>query len=410
MIHRLIETHIQEALLDTPVVFLMGPRQSGKTTIAKQIMNDQNWIYYTLDDTEQLILIKNDPTGFIRNSPADKSIIIDEIQRLPELFVSIKQSVDENRRPGRFLLTGSANALLLPQLADSLAGRMEIISIHTLSECEIKNITPTFLDLLQQGIAPTTSETRVRNYLIERIIKGCFPEPFQRDKERRVVAWYNNYMNTLIQRDIRDLGHIEHHETMQKLLEILALYSGHLLNFSELGEQVGLNRITTKKYVLLLEQLFLVETLRPWHTSHYKRLIKTPKIHLVDTGLICAIRNINKTTLIHSPHLLGSLLETFVFNELKKQLDFSDARLHCYHYRDKDKVEIDILLENPSGEIIAIEIKAAATVSSKDLTGLKKLADLVQDKLKIGILLYDGDHTTAFGERLFAVPIAALWS
>jgi len=409
MIHRLIENRLREALLDTPVVFLMGPRQSGKTTIAKQIIDPQNWIYYTLDDTEQLTLIKKDPIGFIRNLPINKSIAIDEIQRLPELFVTIKQSVDEHRRPGRFLLTGSANALLLPQLADSLAGRMEIISIQTLSECEIKNHQPTFLDQLQRGIAPQTSETRVRHYLIERMIQGCFPEPYQRTSERRIAAWYNNYITMLIQRDIRDLGHIEHYETMQKLLEILALYSGQLLNFSELGEKIGINRITTKKYVLLLEQLFLVETLLPWHTSHYKRLIKTPKIHLVDTGLICAIRDIDKATLTQAPHLFGALLETFVYNELKKQKNFLDARYHFYHYRDKDKVEIDLLLENTQGDIIAIEVKAAATVTHKDLSGLKKLANLIQDKLKIGILLYDGDHTTAFGERLFAVPIGAIW-
>ncbi len=407
--NRLIKDNIREALLDTPVVFLMGPRQSGKTTIAKAFI-DENWIYYSLDDVEQLNFIKTDPVGFIRHLPPEKTVILDEIQRAPELFVSIKQSVDENRRPGRFLLTGSANALLLPRLSDSLAGRMEMIQITTLSEYELLARQPTFLHELQQGLAPKTREIRVRHYLIERIVKGCFPEPVQREQTHRVATWYENYLSTLIQKDIRDLGHIEHHDRMTKLVEVLALYSGHLLNFSELGEKIGLNRVTTKKYIHLLEQLFLIDTLLPWHNNHYKRLIKTPKIHLIDTGLICAIRSIGKEKLTNTPQLLGSLLETFVFNELKKQANFLGARLKFYHYRDKDNVEIDIILENSAGEIIAIEVKAASTVMQKDLTGLKKLAGLLQDKLKIGILLYDGDHTTAFGDRLFAVPIAALWT
>lgn len=409
MFVRLIENKIQLALTDTPVVFLMGPRQAGKTTIAKHLGNE-NWMYLSFDDVEQMLFVKADPVGFIRNLPADKSIALDEIQRLPELFISIKQSVDENRRPGRFLLTGSANALLLPTLADSLAGRMELIKINTLSESEIINKPVTFLPQLLQGKAPTTNDIRVRHYLIERIVKGCYPEPIQRQNEQRVAAWYNNYIQTLIQKDIRDLGHIEHHSTMTKLIEVLMLYSGKLLNFSELSAKVGLNRVTTQKYVNLLEQLFLIDPLPAWHANQYKRLIKTSKVHIVDTGLICAMRDINQAYLANNPDILGALLETFVVNEIKKQANFLNDRLKFYHYRDKDKVEVDLIIENSLGELIAIEIKASSTIVQHDLTGLKKFANIAQDKLKIGILLYDGDHTSAFGDKLFAVPIAALWS
>ena len=406
---RLIEHKIYTALQDTPVVYVMGPRQSGKTTIVKNIVSN-DWLYITFDDATQLNLVKSDPIGYIRNLPEKKSIVLDEVQRLPELFVSIKQSVDECRTPGRFLLTGSANALLLPKLSDSLAGRMETISLTTLSEYEILDRPPLFLNILLSGEVPTTKEIRIRNHLIQRIVSGCFPEPLQRDTETRIQSWYKSYIQTLIQKDIRDLGHIEHHNDMLKLLSILSLYSGKLINFSEIGEKVGMDRNTVKKYMALLEQLFLIDTLQPWHTNAYKRLIKTPKLHIIDTGIICATRGLNKDKLISHPELFGTLLETFVYNELKKQSNFMDENLTFSHYRDKDQVEIDIIIENAFDEIIAIEVKSTATITLKDLTGLKKLRDLTKERFKIGIILYDGDHTTAFGENLYAVPISALWS
>jgi predicted AAA+ superfamily ATPase len=289
---RLIEHNIREALQDTPVVFIMGPRQSGKTTIVKNIIND-DWIYITFDDSTQLNLVKSDPIGYIRSLPAGKSIVIDEVQRLPELFVCIKQSVDENRVAGRFLLTGSANALLLPALSDSLAGRMETIELNTLSEYEILDRPPSFLNRVLNGDAPSTEEIRVRDHLINRIISGCFPEPVQREKASRIRAWYNSYLQTLIQKDIRDLDHIEHDGDMNKLLSILSWYSGKLINLSDIAGKVGLDRATVKKYMALLEQLFLIDTLAPWHTNAYKRLVKTHKLHIQDTGIICATRKIN---------------------------------------------------------------------------------------------------------------------
>ena len=409
MFKRFIEPNIREALQDTPVVYIMGPRQSGKTTVVKNIIDD-HWIYITLDDSTQLNLVKSDPIGYIRNLPQGKSIVIDEVQRLPELFVSIKQSVDEYREPGRFLLTGSANALLLPKLSDSLAGRMETILLTALSEYEILDRTPSFLNTVLNGEAPSTKEIRVRNYLINRIVSGCFPEPIQRKKESRVKSWYNAYLYTLIQKDIRDLGHIEHHSDMTKLLTVLSLYSGKLINFSELGERVNLDRITVKKYMDLLEQLFLIDSLSPWHTNAYKRLIKSHKLHVVDTGIICASRDLSQEKLIAYPELYGGLLESFVFNELKKQSNFIEDKLYFSHYRDKDKVKVDIIIENSLDEIIAIEVKAASTINQKDLTGLKKLKEIAKSRFKIGILLYDGDLTTSFGDNLYAVPIAALWS
>ncbi len=197
---------------------------------------------------------------------------------------------------------------------------------------------------------------------------------------------------------------------MSTLLKVIAYYSGKLINISDIGNKIDLNLNTVKTYIALLEQLFLVEQLPAWHSNEYKRLVKTPKIHVLDTGLICALRNLNQEKLKLEPEKLGSLVETFVYNELKKQANFSDENISFYHYRDKDKVEIDIIIEDSNGEYIAIEVKATASLSSKDLTGLKRFKSITQEKFKIGIVLYDGDHTTAFGENLFAVPLAALWS
>jgi hypothetical protein len=406
--HRYSSKNISDALSDTPVVFIAGPRQSGKTTLVKSLI-DSHWKYITLDDQAQLAIVKADPIGFIKNLSV-QPVVIDEVQRLPELLLAIKQSVDENRTPGRFLLTGSSNALVLPRVLDSLAGRIEMIPLHTLSECEIKKIKPSFLSKLLVGKAPTSHDARIRNYLIKRIVAGCFPEPIQRSTESRIKAWYKQYVHSLIQKDVKSIEQIDHPEKMLKLLRLTAFYSGKLINYSEWGGDIGLDKVTIKKYTGLLEQLFLLKLLPAWHTNEYKRLVKTPKLHLTDTGLICAIRNINQAYLLEQPKEIGILLESFVYNELQKQAAWIHQDLSFYHYRNKDKVEVDCIIENASGDCFAIEIKASATLHPKDFTGLNHFRNVAGKRFKLGILLYDGDHTTAFGSNLFAVPLGSLWS
>mgnify|MGYP001323925192 CR=1 FL=1 len=412
MYPRYSDHNVKEALSDTPVVFIMGPRQAGKTTLVKTLITEtgaDNWTFITLDDQAQFEIARADPVGFIRNLPPTR-IALDEVQRLPELFVSIKQAVDELRTPGRFLLTGSANALLLPRLSDSLAGRMESIRLMTLSECEIQGRQAGFLTKLLDQNVPTTQDIRVREHLLHRLVTGCFPEPLQRTSERRCQAWYQQYLSTLIQRDIRDLTHIDHPDLMAKLLKLTAFYAGKLVNLTELGSKLGLDRLTIKKYMALLEQLFLVEQLPAWHSNEYKRLVKTPKLHSVDTGMMCAVRGLNRERLLKHPGDFGLVLESFVYNELRKQAVWIEEPLNFYHYRDKDKVEVDVIIENAIGDCFAIEVKAAATLSAKDFTGLKRFQSVAGERFKMGILLYDGDHTTAFGENLYAVPLGALWS
>lgn len=412
MYKRYAERRVREALLDTPVVFVMGPRQVGKTTLVKGLIQESgadDWEYITLDDQAQLEIARADSVGFIRNLPP-KRIALDEVQRLPELFVSIKQAVDEQRTPGRFLLTGSANALLLPKLSDSLAGRMESIRLTPLSECEIVGKAPAFLPQLLAGLPPQAQQTRVRDHLMQRILTGCFPEPLQRSNVRRSAAWYQQYVSTLVQRDVLDLTRIDHPERMTQLLKLSAVHAGRLLNLSELGNKLGMDRGTIRKYMALLEQLFLLESLPAWHGNEAKRLIKTPKLHAIDTGMMCALRGLNQERLLQQPGELGALLESFVYNELRKQAVWLDEPLTFYHYRDKDQVEVDVIIENGAGDCFGIEVKAAATLSRKDFTGLERFKNTAGARFKLGVLLYDGDHTTAFGDNLFAVPFGALWS
>jgi len=405
---RYIEVKIKEALKDTPVVFIAGPRQTGKTTLVKSIV-DSEWKYITLDDQTQLALAAADPSGYIKNI-FEKRIIIDEIQRVPELLLSIKQSIDENRTPGRFLLTGSSNVLVLPKVADSLAGRVETIHLNPLSECEIKNSKPNFLSTLLMSKVPSTTEIRIKNYLIERMVKGCFPDALTRTSEERVQAWYKQYVNSLVQKDIKEISHIDHPEKMLKLLKLAAFYSSKLINFSEFGDQLGLDKVTVKKYIGLLEHLFLIRQLPAWHSNEYKRLVKTPKLHVADTGLICALREINQEYLYKNLQEQGFLLETFVYDELIKQATWRNEDLMFYHYRDKDKVEVDFIIENSAGDCFAIEVKASTTLNPSDFTGLNRFKNIAGKRFKIGILLYDGDHVVPFGDQVFAVPLAALWS
>lgn len=408
MFKRYIESQVDESLSDTPVVCIMGPRQSGKTTLVKEMINE-DWQYITLDNDAYLNIAQADAMNFIE-SLADKHVVIDEIQRCPSLFLAIKKSVDENRKPARFILTGSANALLLPQLADALVGRMETIQLSPLSECELTGRQPTFLNRLLSQTVPSSTEVRIKDYLLKRIVMGSFPEPIQRSTETRAKKWYKHYVNTLIQRDIKDLTSITHPESMTKLLKISAFYAGKLIVLSELGAKVGLDRLTIKKYIGLLEQLFLVQQLPAWHNNEFKRLIKTPKMHAIDTGLLCAIRGFTVDRLIKHPEAYGLLLETFVVNELIKQSVWLDESLSFSHYRDKDKVECDLIIEDTLGHYYAIEIKGSASLGQKDFTGLKRVKSIAGKNFKMGILLYDGVHTTSFGEDLYAVPIASLWA
>ncbi len=404
---RRIISRVISVLTDTPVVLIHGPRQSGKTTLARMIGEERDYSYFTFDDASVLSAASEDPLGFIHRLP--ERSILDEVQKTPELLSAIKLSVDRDRLPGRFLLTGSANVLLVPKLSDSLAGRMEIIPLFPLAQCEIEGSKPFFLkNLFSGGDIANGRYEYLGEELIERILKGGYPEPLMRTSWSRRSDWYRNYVDTLIQRDIRDLARLRSLDAIPALLEVAASQSAGLINFSELASPFHLSRPTIRHYINLLENIFLVDLLKPWHSNRLKRLIKTAKIHLGDTGLAGALLHVGPEGLMTDRKILGRLLETFVFNELRKQASWTDGDITFFHYRDKDQYEVDIVMQQGM-RFTAVEIKAAETVKEKDFRGIRRLQRVLGKQFAGGVVLYTGENALPFGERLSAVPISALW-
>jgi len=404
---RYIQPRLIEALADTPVVLVHGPRQCGKTTLARTVGDAAGYVYYTFDDDVLCAAAAEDPVGFVADLPG--RVILDEVQRVPKLFTSIKAAVDRDRVPGRFILTGSANVLLLPDLADSLAGRIEILRLHPLAQAELSKNTPDFLDALFNWALKGVTRPRLGKELAERIVAGGYPSALLRSSARRRLAWYRDYIETLVQRDARHLARISAMDALPRLLSLAAGQTARLINVADLAAPFQLSRPTIREYVTLLSRLFLLEELPPWHSNRLSRLIKTPKLHLGDTGVACALLGINAEALASDRTLLGQLLETFVFQELRRQASWHEEAVAFYHFRDKDGVEVDIVLEGSGQRLAGIEVKTSATVTAADFKGLKKLKEAVSERFAAGVVLYDGEATVSFGEGLFAVPISRLW-
>ncbi len=405
MYERFVEHRVEEALSDTPVVLVTGPRRAGKTTLVRK-MGEAGRTYITLDDQTALEAARTDPSGFIRG--LDRAII-DEIQRAPDLLLAIKKTVDEDYRPGRFLLTGSANVLTLPRVADSLAGRMETLQMLPLSHAEIVGTRSTFLDRLFEGALEGDKQAIVGDDLVQLALTGGFPEAIARDTERRRQDWARSYLTSVLTRDLRDIAEIEKLTELPKFVRLLAEHSGQLVNYSQLGSSINVSYKTGQRYVALLEQVFLVATLQPWFTNALKRIAKTPKLHFLDSGLLGTARGLNFERVKANREVFGSLLETFVFSEVLKLMTASDLRLTPYHFRDQQMRVVDIVLERDDGMIVGIEIKASATVKSGDFGGLRTLAEACKDRFAYGVVLYDSTDFVPFGDKLAAAPLSCLW-
>ena len=409
MYPRHIHALLTEALADTPVVLLNGARQTGKSTLVQTLASREGRRYLTLDDRVVLAAAKSDPTGFIAGLSGP--VVMDEIQRAPELFLDIKAAVDRDRTPGRFLLTGSANVLLLPTLADSLAGRMEVLSLWPLSCCEMAGDAAfNRADWLFDGPLDAVQIPPCdRQMLVETILQGGFPEAAARSTAKRRAAWFESYLQTILQRDLRELANLEQLTEVPHLLQLLATRSASLLNQAELSRASRLTQTTLKRYLSLLETLFLVVRIPAWARNPGKRLVKSPKVFLPDTGLLSWLLDLSADKLLARPGLPGHLVETFVACELLKHLAYSGKGLSLWHYRTQTDIEVDFILEDRMGKLTGIEVKASASVDAADFKGLRHLQDTEGAAFSRGILLYAGRETVAFSDRLHAIPLSLWW-
>ena len=403
---RYAESPLVEALADSPAVLVHGPRQCGKTTLARRVGSSRGYDYISFDDDVARAAADADPAGFAAGLP--ERVTLDEVQRVPSLFTALKREIDTHRTPGRFLLTGSSQVLLVPALSDSLAGRMEILRLHPLSQSEIDGGIPNFLDDLFRGTFETATACRLGDDLAVRMAAGGYPAALARPTARRRANWYRNFIDTQLQRDVRDMARISALEALPRLLSAAASQTARLYNLSDLASPFQLSRPTIGDYVELLERLFLIDRLPPWHSNRLSRLVKTPKLHVGDTGLGCALIGANPGSLSQDRLLFGQLLETFVFQELRRQAVCQEAPMEFYHYRDKDQMEVDIVIERGTMAVAGVEVKAAATVTPSDFRGLRKLMKAAGDRFASGVVLYDGEITAGFGDRMFAVPFRSL--
>lgn len=410
MYPRHLDPIVRESLQHARVLLVNGARQTGKTTLVKSLMGSTfPATYQTFDDVATLSAARTDPSGYIKQFSGP--VILDEVQRAPEVFLPIKMAVDSNPQPGSFVLTGSANVLTLPRMADSLAGRLEILSLWPLSQSEIEGGAENFIDRAwSDPIHPPGPKAIERAELFDRLLRGGYPAALSRGAGRSREQWFASYVTTLLERDVRDLSQVRDLTDFPRLLQAFAARSSNLMNLNDISRTVGIQHETLRRYTALLKAIWLVVEMPAWSGNIGKRLMKTPKLTLSDTGLMSHILGINQQRLAREPLLLGQLLESFVVMELQKHLTWStQIGVKLFHYRDQSGSEVDIVLEAPSGEMVGVEVKATATPNAGDLSGLKALRAAVGKRFRRGILLHTGTTTTHHSDDIYLWPISSLW-
>lgn len=407
---RAITPHLLAALGDTPAVMLVGPRQAGKSTLVKELAAGPHPArYISLDDLRALDAAREDPIGFVEGF--DQPLIIDEIQRAPELLLPIKVAIDRDRRPGRFILTGSAQVMLLPRVSESLAGRIEVHTLWPFSQAEIEGVAGQMVDwLLDELAGPPGAPATPRSELIERVERGGYPEAVARERGRR-DEWLAAYLTAIVQRDLRDLANIERLSEVPAVLASLGARVRAPLNKTEVSSSVGIPRTSLDRYLTLLEHVFLIRSLPAWHTNRIKQITKSPKLLISDSAVLTHLLRTDRRRLGEDAALLGTLVECFVGMELAKQISASPARASLLHMRTARGAEVDFVVEGGDGRIAGIEVKSSATVRRDDFKHLAALRDRLDEECFVkGVVLYAGSERLHFGERLEAWPLSALWT
>jgi predicted AAA+ superfamily ATPase len=410
-IGRLVERHaersIRDALEDTRVVLVNGARQSGKSTLLRQIAKGHAAEWRDLDLPLVRQAAQADPIGFV-DFPG--MMVIDEIQRVPELLLPIKVRVDSDPRPGSYLLTGSARVLGLRALPDTLPGRMETIELWPFSQGEIDEKPDGFIDsIFAQGADLRHTSQVPRTEYADRIVRGGFPEAVARTNPRRRQRFHDSYVADLVARDVAQLSEIERAAQMRALIRLLAARSGQILVAATVGSEAGISQATALRYISLLEEVFLIKRVPAWSRNVSSRASSTPKIAFVDSGIAANLLGADSRSIVRPDGQFGPLLEGFVLMELARQATWSADRVELFHYRTKDKIEVDAVLENRQGKVVGIEVKAASTVGQDDFSGLRHLTQRVGEDFIAGLVLYTGQQTLSFGPRLRAMPVSALW-
>jgi uncharacterized protein len=409
----LFERHTEQMVLDalqwSPVVLVEGPRQAGKSVLVRDIVGERRpAAYVTLDDAATLASEREDPQGFVMALP--DPVIVDEVQRAPEIFLPIKLSVDADRRPGRFTLTGSANVLLLPKLSESLAGRMRIVTLWPLLQGEIDGVRGSFINAaFAEKTLPHLSGTGSRADIVMRIVRGGFPEAVRLPEGVARDGWMRDYLTTLVERDARDIATIADRVALPRLLRLLAARSGSLLNITDLSRATGIARATLDRYTAVLAKMFAVQFVPAWSGDVARRLIKSPKVLFCDTGLAASLIGLDAARLLADSDQLGPLLETFVGAELLKLIATAEQRIELLHYRDSRGSEVDWVLEDAGGRLVGIEVKATASPSARDFKGLRAFAETVGERFHRGIVLHTGTTAVPMGDKMWALPVEALW-
>lgn len=409
MLKRALEGPLRAALSDTPVVMLVGARQTGKSTLAETLVEQRGATYSTFDAPRLLAAARADPVQFVED--LGDTAVIDEVQRVPEIFLPIKASVDRDRRPGRFLLTGSANPLFVPEVAEALAGRMEILTLWPFSQAELAEADGVPLtELLFSSQRPRGLLPVEREDLADRIVRGGFPEAVERGDEKRRDQWFSSYITTILERDVRALVDISRLEEMPALLTALALRSRGPTNKSALSQDLGIPVSSIDRYLVLLERIYLVRRLRGWHNRLGPRLVKSPKLLLCDSGLLCNLLRWDRKHLLSDPTSFGLALEGFVGMELAKAADLDPHDPRLMHYRTSKGVEIDFVLEAADRRVVAIEVKASGTVDASDFRRFDRLRETLGSRFVRGIVFYPGDRVLSFGPDVDAWPVSLLWA
>lgn len=411
-IPRHLASRVAEALGDTRIVVIQGARQVGKSTLATAIVQRRGGRLVSLDDEVTRIAADADPSGFVRQQPTGL-LGIDEVQRVPALILALKAAVDADQRPGRFLVTGSANLLRMPAMQDSLAGRAENLDLFPLSQGELARHRETFIDRLLTGelfIDHRSGQTR-QDYL-ERACAGGYPEALRRPPGRRRTAWFDSYLSRIVGRDAADISGLQRISELPRLLRLLAARNAMELNQADVARDMSIPARTLHPYLDLLETLFLIQRLPAWSTNLSNRVVERAKVSLLDGGLAARLVNVAAAGagVAGNPQVAGQLLEGFVINELRRQLGWSEERPALYHYRDHNGPEVDVILETDDGRIAGLEIKAASTVQAKDGRWLAQLRGKLGRRFIAGLILHTGPEGAPFGDRIAAVPIDVIWS